>query len=98
MADNDRFKRILDAAGNDEATALAAFAALAHKFGWAGPLFTRMDIEKLWHQHAGTELSDEAWEMIRNDHRWLTMHKVMNDVAWKVAEELVKDISNRLQS
>lgn len=98
MVDNERFKTMLDAAGNDEHTALAAFAALAHKFGWAGPLFTRMDIEPLWKKHTDQPLTDETWDRIRNDARWLSMHKVMNDVAWAVAEELVKDVARSIES
>ena len=91
------FRTCLDAIGDNEAVALEVMAAVAHKFGWAGPLYTRLDVERLWDElYPDKEFTDQHWEQVRKHPRWRRLHQMMTEEGWNLLAEIINDIAHAI--
>lgn len=92
------FKGVLDLVENDEPLALEVMAALAHKFGWTGPLYTRLDVENLWKElYPDRSFDDTVWEKVRRHPKWKGVHEILREECWKDIHSILTDIAeNRI--
>lgn len=66
---NDAVSKALDQSQQPEQDALSLLHYLIDRFGWAGTVMMRADVESI----ADRELTDDEWEEVRSTKSWRDM-------------------------
>ena len=84
---NDEKKLLVDGLAPDEAMSL--YHAMQEKFGWAGTVFQREDVDSA----AGRDLTDEEWEKVQDSYEWCKgVPERTTERGWDVIYSLVDEL------
>ena len=83
----------------DESDAFRVFSAMSDKFGWAGTIFTRNDVESMLDtydpEHDGktiSEFTDEQWVDFTNNKDWFRyVPEWMTEQGWDIIQDVLND-------
>lgn len=70
---NDAVGKVLNESEKPEQDAIELLVWLRERYGWAGVMFTRTDVE----EEVGRELTEEEWERISEQKVWREMGSVI---------------------
>jgi hypothetical protein len=68
--------------------------ALMWRFGWAGTVFCRGDVESRWQEMTDTDVSmpDHIWEKVQSDYAWRHMDEMLSEAGNDTIGLIVEDI------
>ena len=83
----------------DEEDAMRVFTEMRYKFGWAGTIFTRNDVESMLDtydpEHDGktiSEFTDEQWVDFTNNKDWYRyVPEWMAEQGWDIIQDVLND-------
>ena len=81
----------IDALTEDEA--FRVFSEMRNKFGWAGTIFTRGDVEGMLEEYDPIrEFTDEQWEDFSSSKNWHRyFYEYLTEKGWEVIQDLLND-------
>jgi hypothetical protein len=78
----------LDSMPDPETEAMRLFHHLRDRFGWAGTIFTRMDVES----RVERTITDDEWEAVKDTKYWTDMPSVLCEGgAWDIVDDAIRE-------
>lgn len=97
----DTIKECLTDITEDEA--MNIFHALCGKFGWAGSVFTKDDVQQAYRDEMAEddkfptdEMAEAVWEYVQTSYEWVNLADPMVEQGWYIIGNVVRRAADHL--